>query len=421
VNRFLNFKTVVGILVLGFLALGGYLGYLSALVDLDEERFLQQVEEATDKVRLGKQLARAKSILDARSRAYIRRSQEFIRKKQLELQQPEIPTGIEEQKEAVSEIHQVLSEINSSELAPEEQRILKGLQEEQDDLTFFQDEVDVIEQILAREEDQEELNLLLAGDRRRRFISNALRELFLLLDKRRELAQNRQLAQDGYEYWEQNPQPAPKGILVSVNNKDGVRRGLNPLHTTQISTALSIMPQGFDQRLNSLYIVYGDPKMRRGMSGVGIVFMKGEELDFFRVLIHEFGHIYDLHREVSSGEKSQFYDGSYRLFQNDPSVTYYEYSWDGNAIRSADSGAFASTYGMSDPFEDFAEAFALYILQGETFENWKRSDSILAQKYEYLNRIFNGRTFRSSKQYLTQPYDVTMLYVNYDYLLDAGS
>lgn len=405
--------------MLGFLAMGGYLGYLSALVDVDEERFLQQVEEATDKARLEKQLARAKSILNARSRAYIRRSQEFIRQRQLELQQQEVPTGLEEQEEAVTEISQALSTLNPAELPPDEQRILRSLQEEQGDLTFFQDEVDVIEQILEREGDQEELNLLLAGDRRRRFISDALRELFLLLDKRRELAQNRQVAQDGYEYWEQNPQPAPKGILVSVNNKDGVRRGLNPLHTTQISTALSIMPQGFDQRLKSLYIVYGDPKMRRGMSGVGIVFMKGEELDFFRVLVHEFGHIYDLHREVSSGEKSQFYDGPYRLFQDDPSVTYYEYSWDGNVVRTAESSAFASTYGMTDPFEDFAEAFALYILQGETFEDWRRSDTVLAQKYDYLNRIFHGRTFRSSKQYLTQPYDVTMLYVNYDYLLEV--
>ncbi|MGE3279098.1 MAG: hypothetical protein AB7J40_04930, partial [Candidatus Altimarinota bacterium] len=291
-SRLLNFKSVALILVLLFFAVGGYLGYLSALVDVDEERFFQQVEEATDKARLEKQLARAKSILDARSRAYIRRSQEFIRKKQLEMEGAPAPTNLEEQQNLVSEINQTLETVDSLELEPEDQQVLKSLQEEQDDLVFFQDEVEVIEQILAREGDQEELNLLLAGDRQRRFISDSLRQLLLLLDKRRELSQQRQVAKDGYEYWEQNPQPSPRGILISVNNKDGIARELNPLHTTQISTALSIMPQGFDSRLKNLYIVYGDSKMRRGMSGVGIVFMKGEELDFFRVLVHEFGHIY---------------------------------------------------------------------------------------------------------------------------------
>jgi hypothetical protein len=35
-----------------------------------------------------------------------------------------------------------------------------------------------------------------------------------------------------------------------------------------------------------------------------------------------------------------------------------------------------------------------------------------------MNGIFNGRTFKSSKKFLAQPYDVTMLEVNYDYLLD---
>lgn len=402
-----------------FVALGGYLGYLTALVDLDEQRFLQQVEEATDKARLEKQLARAKSILDARSRAYIRRSQEFIRQKQLALSEEGIPSQPLEQANVIKEINTTLSTINPAPLEAQERQELQSLKEEQQDLTFFQDEVDVIEQILAREIDQEEVNVLLASDQPRRRISDALRQLLLLLDKQKQLSQERQRARDGYEYWQQNPQASPKGILISVNNKDGVTRELNPLHTTQITTALSIMPQGFDQRLKSLYIVYGDSKMRRGMSGVGVVFMKGEELDFFRVLIHEFGHTYDLHREVAEGEKSPFYDGPYRLFVKDPSVTYYSYSWKSNAERSAGSDAFASTYAMSDPFEDFAEAFALYILQGETFLDWKESDPVLAQKYDFLNQVFRGRTFKSSKRFLTQPYDVTMLAVDYDYLLDV--
>jgi len=416
--RFLSFKTVFLIFVLLFIGVGGYVGYLSALVDVDEAKFLKQVDDATDKARLEKQLARAKSILDARSRAYIRRSQEFIRQKQLEYEQKEIPFLPESQVRRVEELNTALSSYSISDLNAEERVILQSLREEQSDLRFFQDEVSVIEQILAREID--DASIVAAGDRQRRRISDSLRQLFLLLDKRREMAQQRQIALEGYQYWEQFPKEAPRDIIITVHNKDGVTRKLNPLHVTQISTALSIMPQGFDRRLKSLYIVYGDSKMRRGMSGVGVVFMKGEELDFFRVLIHEFGHIYDLHREVASGEKSQFYDGPYRLFRDDPSVTYYNYSWLSNTQRSAEKSAFASTYGMSDPFEDFAEAFALYILQHDTFADWRSSDPIFDLKYQFMNNLFHGRTFKSSNKYLAQPYDVTMLHVNYDYLLDTG-
>lgn len=416
-SRLFRFRNLLILLTVVFFVSGGYLGYLSALVDLDEVQFIEQVKAMTDRDRLEKQLARAKSILDARSRAYLRRSQEFIRKKQEEaaIAAGEKPETVEEAKEVLMNFQE-----RSPILTPEEQVVMKAFQEEQEDLTFFQDEVKVIEEVLARQPSEEEINLFLASDRARRRISDNLRQLFLILDKRRELAQQRQQAKDGYQYWEQNPQSSPGWIDITVYNKDQGQRDINPLHVTQISTGLSIMPQGFDQRLRNLYIVYGDPNMRRGMSGVGVVFMKGEEVDFFRVLVHEFGHAWDLHREVNSGEKSPFYDGEYRLYSADPSVQYYQLSWANNYDRTADLEGFASTYGMSDPFEDFAEAFALYVMQNETFSTWQRGNSVLAKKYDFFQGIFHDRVFRSSKQYFAQPYDVTMLYVDYSLLLETG-
>lgn len=416
-SRFFRFRNVLVFLTLVFFFSGGYLGYLSALVDLDEVQFVEQVKAMTDRDRLEKQLARAKSILDARSRAYIRRSQEFIKKKQAEAA---IAAG--EQPETVEQVNQVLTvfQEKTPNLTQEEQVVLQTFQEEQQDLTFFQDEVKVIGEVLARQPTEEEVHLFLSSDRARRSISDNLRQLFLILDKRRELAQQRQQAKDGYQYWEQNPKGQPGFVNISVYSKDESQHDLNPLHVTQITTALSIMPQDFDQRLNNLYIVYGDPKMRRGMTGVGVVFMKGEEIDFFRVLVHEFGHVWDLEREVNSGEKSAFYDGEYRLYTQDPSVKYYQLSWANNYDRTADQDGFASTYGMTDPFEDFAEAFALYVMQNQTFQNWQRANGVLAQKYAFLQNVFNNRTFQSSKEYFAQPYDVTMLYVDYSLLLDTG-
>lgn len=389
-----------------FVLAGGYVGYLSALVDYDEQVFLERVRAVTDKARLERQLARAQSILDARRRAYLRRSQQFLQERQVDLGQ----------QASVDQVDQALAQF---ERLPDQQiqQSLEALGEEREDLGFFEDEVDVLEQIIAREPDQDELNLLFAGLKQRRRISSGLRELLQLLDKRRELAQKRVEVKRSYNYWEQFPQAAPSSVNIAVQNKGGVQRDLNPQHITQITTALSIMPQGFESRLRNLYVVYGDPNMRRGLAGVGVVFMKGEELDFFRVLVHEFGHIYDLHREVNTGEKSPFYDGPYRLYATDPSVEFYSYTWANNYDRLEDLPAFASSYATSDPFEDFAEAFALYVLQGETFRRWSRQNATIAQKYQFISRAFNGREFPSVETYSARPYDVTMLSVDYERLL----
>ena len=80
-----------------------------------------------------------------------------------------------------------------------------------------------------------------------------------------------------FNFWERNPKSAPGSIEITVHNKGDLPVDLNPIHVTQITTALSVMPQGFENRLKTLYVVYGDPQMRRGLSGVGVVFMKGEE------------------------------------------------------------------------------------------------------------------------------------------------
>lgn len=395
-----------------FFLFGGYVGYLSALVDQDELIFLQRVDAVSDKDRLEKQLARAKSILDARRRAYLRRAETFYNS--LENEEDEEAVTFSTTGQAQQSLDQFWTD---SRLEQNERVLLTALQEEREDVAFFEDEVETLEQLLAREFPEEELSIVASGDRSRRRVSDALRRLFELLDKQKELNEQRQVALESFSYWERYPQPKPDGVDVTVFNKGSGQKELQDVHVTQISTALAIMPQDFDGRLERLYIVYGDPEMRRGMSGVGVVFMKGEELDFFRVLVHEFGHIYDLHREVTQGEKSEFYDGQYRLFIQDPSVQYYQFSWENNYERKAELSAFASSYGSTDPFEDFAEAYALYVLQGKTFRQWADEDPVMALKYDFLNQVFYGRTFVSQQDYLSRPYDVTMLSVDYDQLL----
>lgn len=416
---------------------GGYVGYLSALVDADERDFIERVRASSDRERLEKELARAKSILDARKRAYERRSRAFLDAQRL--------SGIsltEDAQDDVSEESQDAPESQESSVDTQDQQsdpvvkdplegypvqiaqtqqqlaqMQQSLSEEKNDLEFFEDQVDVIEQILAREIDDVDMGSIVAGANAPQRFTGKIEQLLKLIDKRHEIVEEREIAKDQYQYWRLNRKSAPSDIGITVHNKDGKQRELNPVHVTQISTALSIMPSDFDGRLKNLYVVYGDPKMRRGLSGVGVLFMKGEELDFFRVLIHELGHIFDLHREGQSGPKSEFYDGKYRLYVEDPSVEFYEFGWKNNFERTADNLGYASAYGMSDPFEDFAEAFALYVLQNKTFAQWSDESLVIAKKYDYFLDIFDGRTFPAAKSYLARPYDVTMLLADYEFLL----
>lgn len=429
--------TIVVVLVLWG---GGYIGYLSALVDLDEQRFLEEVQAATDKERLEKQLARAKSILEARKRAYLRKSQEFLQslksRKKVQVKVSDgitapvpntgpsflIPeTSFETLEIPLDRFEQIQTEVADAEktlptnLHLDDQKNLTLLQEDKKDVDFFESEVAILEQQVGRASDPDVHS---AMKKKKVRSSDPVRKVMQIADKRKELMFKAEQEKKQGFFWDASAKEIPSSIAVSVQSKDGIARTLQPSHSTQIATTLSIMPSGFEARVRSLYIVYGDQKMRRGMSGVGVVFMKGEEKDFFRVLVHEFGHAWDLHREVSDGEKSDFYDGQYRLFVEDPSVTYYKLTWKNTHERLHDLPAFTSSYGMTDPFEDYAEAFALYVLQGTTFRAWVNEHPSLSSKYIFFEDIFHQRRFNAVKAYAARPYDVTMMEVDYQILLN---
>ena len=88
---------------------------------------------------------------------------------------------------------------------------------------------------------------------------------------------------------------------------------------------------------------------------------------------------------------------------DDLSLSFYKLSWDNETIRKAEAKKknFCSGYGMSDPFEDFAECFNLYTNHNIFFRQIAKTDSVLKKKYNFIAGIFNGQYISSNSQDLT--------------------
>ena len=125
---------------------------------------------------------------------------------------------------------------------------------------------------------------------------------------------------------------------------------------------------------------------------------------FFEVLTHETGHIVDLgvlvwhwffkNKKFTEYWKPAFYD-------NDPSLKFYSLCWKSEKVKKPDIfiSDFVSWYGMTDPFEDFAEAFNMYLNHNYVFRQMAMESNILREKYNFLARIFKWKFIHSDKNY----------------------
>lgn len=117
--------------------------------------------------------------------------------------------------------------------------------------------------------------------------------------------------------------------------------------------------------------------------------------EFHQISTHELWHVADLwFLQWTSTQK----DKNYTEFKksvfaiNDPSLAFYKLSRDNETIRksTAKKQNFCSIYGMSDPFEDFAECFNLYLNHNKLFKFLAQKDTILGRKYNFLASMFKG-------------------------------
>ena len=78
---------------------------------------------------------------------------------------------------------------------------------------------------------------------------------------------------------------------------------------------------------------------------------------------------------------------------DDPSLEYYAFSRESEYQRKSieTKQSFCSIYGMTSPFEDFAECFQLYINHNDYFRYLAKDNNTLAKKYTFLNKLMKNK------------------------------
>ena len=102
-----------------------------------------------------------------------------------------------------------------------------------------------------------------------------------------------------------------------------------------------------------------------------------------KVLVHELAHMVDIYLLKQRGRSP------------DPSREFYAISWsEPTVLRSGMTAkSFASGYAATNQYEDFAEAFTLYVFHNTTFAERAQNNPALQQKYDFLRNRVLGEYF----------------------------
>ncbi len=131
-----------------------------------------------------------------------------------------------------------------------------------------------------------------------------------------------------------------------------------------------------------------------------------------KVLVHELAHMVDIYFLRQRGKTP------------DPSKDFYAISWSEPTVMHSGMGAksFASGYAATNQYEDFAEAFTLYVFHNTTFAERAKNNPILQQKYDFLRyRVFGDYFIGTNFEQNPLPeslWDVTKIVIKSDALRD---
>ncbi len=115
--------------------------------------------------------------------------------------------------------------------------------------------------------------------------------------------------------------------------------------------------------------------------------------EFVDLTTHEMWHIVDLGSiQWSSIQKHwSFTEFGRKVFSiDDLSLDYYSISWKSEKVRKPSSNKkdFCSWYGMTNPFEDFAECMNMYINHNAFFKKIANNNSVLKEKYNFIANLY---------------------------------
>lgn len=203
------------------------------------------------------------------------------------------------------------------------------------------------------------------------------------------------------------------GLLPVVDQEDIT-------HSQRIiaDNTLRALPSQCRDNLRTFYVNYEPNPKHRGLGGADTIIIAGlvPDHEFRALLIHECGHVVDLggFRGTPSAGITEFFDGNEPIYANDPSIAFYRISWNSATQRKSTGSKadFVSGYAMTDPFEDFAESFAYYVLQRQQFAKLAKKNAVLGAKFAWFERYIGsmeiaavGKHVRGAKE----PWDVTKL------------
>ncbi len=216
-----------------------------------------------------------------------------------------------------------------------------------------------------------------------------------------------------------NIEQSELSLHFATRNMEQGKRFLNSIKKNQIETALKKMPQGHVDSVDNIILDY-DIRAHRGLGGNNMIILRGVNMstqEMVGVLIHELGHNVD-YGYLDAEEKkikSAFVDGKMPIYESDPSLDFYRISWLSNdqRKRAATNMDFVSGYAMSDPFEDFAEAYTYYVMHNRDFKVRAADSPALYAKYRFMKyEVFNGFEFDTGDGIVKEnqrPWDITVL------------
>lgn len=179
--------------------------------------------------------------------------------------------------------------------------------------------------------------------------------------------------------------PAPKApaYIASVDIP-----GITDTHKKIATTVLNALPSGCRDNLQNFSVLYKGAT-RRGLGGKTTIILDGSVPDdeFAALMVHECAHVIhaNMPGTASSGD-SGYRDGSVVFYKDSAMVAYWNLSWTptGAKKHGTKDADFASGYGNTNQYEDFAEAFALYVLQPEAFAARAKNNAVMAAKLAWM-------------------------------------